>query len=210
MFEHTKSNTFGTPEIIICIALFTILFVFTLTPQMILDKGPYLQPLTIVIFSVTALVTILNFKNTVIDRNKMAGVQYANLTQSKVNEIDKLFMANPHLNRLYYQMYKSDPNVQKIIKLSGHSEGYETPDMLKAEHHACNMIFQMIADIYACDMINDKNDKDYIEWVVTFRKWFSSQILQNHWKYLQYEQHPNVRTFVNSYLIPSSYNQNRD
>jgi hypothetical protein len=193
----------GIPEIIVCIALSIILFLFSLSPQIIINNAPYLQPLTIIIFSVTAIITLLNFKNQSQDREKMSGVQYANLTQSKVNEIDKLFMSNPYLNRLYYQMYKNDPNIQKIVKMSGHSEGFETPEMLKAEHHASNMIFQIIADIYACKLFNSPNINDSVEWLHTFRQWFGSSILINHWKYLQYEQHPDVRKFINTVLIPS-------
>ena len=186
-------------DIIAITSLLIIIYVFTLSPQLLLEKGPHLQAVTIIIFSITALIGILSYRHQLNDRDKMFGIQYANLTQSKINEIDKMFMNNPYLNRLYYQMYQTDPNIKKIINVSGHSNSYETPEILKAEHHASNMIFQAIGDIYACELINVK-EIDCVEWLYTFKKWLQSDILVKHWKYLQYEQHPDVRKLINSLI----------
>ena len=76
-----------------------------------------------------------------------------------------------------------------------------THDMLKLEHQASNLIFQKMSDIYACEKLEDHFGYECIEWINTFRSWMKSPILRSHWKYLKYEQHPEVRNFVEKYLI---------
>jgi len=190
---------FSIADIIAILSIIFIAYIFTLSSQILVEKSPHLQAVTIIIFAITALIGILSYRHQLNDRDKMFGIQYANLTQSKINEIEKMFMNNPYLNRLYYQMYQSDPNIMKIVEVSGHSNSYETPEILKAEHHASNMIFQAIGDIYACELINVK-EIDCVEWLHTFKKWLQSEVLIKHWKSLQNEQHPDVRKLINSLI----------
>jgi len=166
----------------------------------------YIQILTLIIFATTAIITILNFKTQTEDRNRTLAIQYANLTQSRMSDIDKLFMNNPHLDRLYYQMYSHDPHIKRIVrlKLLDDPELFEkdpSPEALKWEHQACNMIFQKIADVYLCEELSENCNMNNIEWLNVFRSWMKSPILRNHWRYLKYEQHPHVRNFVDRQLI---------
>ena len=189
MFEK---NSITIVEFIVILIVTTFLF-FQID---MVKYGVYIQSSSILIFTITAIIGILTYINQLDDRNKMMGVQYSSLTQSKMNEIDKMFMGNPALNRLYYEMYQDDPHIKKIIAISPAYQ--ESPVILKAEHHASNIIFQTIADIYACNLIN--TSKDGIEWYWTFKQWMKSVILRSHWTYLKREHHPDVRKFINSLI----------
>lgn len=190
------SNHFVTIGFIV-FAIFT--YLYWAAPIEITAKiGNYIQVLTLVIFTITGIVTVQTFRHQSDDRARMAGIQYVNLTQGVSSDIDKVFMNNPHLDRLYFQMYSHDPNIGKIAKMKGPME--ETPEMLKMEHIAAGIIFQKIADIYACEQLDNYND-DCIEWINMFRSWMKSPILRSHWVYLKYEMHPDVRHFVENCLI---------
>lgn len=167
-------------------------------PHLVPKIGQYAQILSVMILFVTGLITIQTFMYQLEDRDRMKGTQYVNMNQGKIADIDKMFMSNPYLDRLYFQMYAHDPTIQKIIKMRGPIP--ETAEILKFEHQASNMIFQKIADVYACEKLDDDND-DVIEWINEFRGWMRSPLLKLHWKYLQYEQHPDVRRFVDDVLI---------
>lgn len=194
-----SKNTLTLIEILIVLIVIAYLF-FQIDMQ---KYGQYIQSSSILIFSITAFIGILTYMNQVNDRSKMLGIQYANLTQSKMNEIDKLFLMNHNLNRLYFQMYQDDPHIIKIIQMSGFNFSNETPEILKAEHHTSNIIFQTIADIYACDMI--KETIDGVEWFNTFKQWMKSSILRSHWQVLQKEQHPDVRKFITSLITGNTF-----
>jgi len=170
--------------------------------QINLEKyGTRLQATSIFVLAVGGFIGILTYYTQIQDRAKMAGVQYSNITQSKINEIEKIFMMNPLLDRLYYQMNSSNKNLMKIKDLTENKFSM-SPEALKAEYHAANLIFQTIADIYACgfitmdDLINNKYNANSIEWVYTFREWLKSDILRDHWIYLQREHHPEARRLI--------------
>ena len=183
------------------LSIFTYLY-WSGSPEFTSKIGSYIQVLTLIIFTITGIVTVVTFKHQNDDRARMMGIQYANMTQSKVADIDKMFINNPGLDRLYYQMYSHDPHIQQISKMKGPMK--INPDILKLEHQASNLIFQKMADIYACEKLDDHFGYDCIEWINTFRSWMKSPILRSHWQYLKYEQHPEVRNFVEKYLIKSN------
>lgn len=189
--------------IIIGIIIFGIMtLIYWGTPIEITPKmSTYIQMLTVLIFVINGIVTVKTFRNQNEDRVRNLGIQYANLKQNKSSEIEKLFLSNPNLDRLYFQMYSHDPHIQKIQKMRGQIK--ETIEILKAEHHAAGLIFQKMADIYACEKLDEFND-DTIEWINTFRSWMKSSILRSHWRYLKYEQHPQFRDFVEISLIKNN------
>ena len=199
-FNRDPPKNFYHPFIAIAVVILSVFsYIFlTATPEISSKVGNYIQVLTLIIFTVTGVVTLRTFKNQTDDRARMAGIQYANLTQGKVSEIDKMFMANPLLDRLYLQIYSHDPHIKKITKMRGPIT--ENANMLKTEHLACNLIFQKMADIYACEKLDLPTD-DCIEWINTFRSWMKSPILRSHWSSLKYEQHPEFRRFVQKCLI---------
>ncbi len=198
--RNTEKANFYLKYIIAAAGVFTLFsYVYwTASPETIAKLAPYLQILTLVIFTVTGLVTVQNFKIQMDDRERAVGIQYANLTQGKTADVDKLFMSSALLNRMYFQMYSHDPHIIRIVKEMGPIK--VTPAVLKAEHHAANVVFQKIADVYAIEKMDKSND-DNIEWINTFRSWMKSPILRSHWKYLKYEQHPEVRSFIDNALI---------
>lgn len=196
--------------IYICIVFGFILLIFSymywiLPMDMMAKMGNYIQLVTLFILVFTSIMTVMNFKHQLDDRRRAISIQYANINQSEINDIEKMFMNNPLLDRLYYEMYSHVPHVQKIYRMK--HQLVETPELLKAEHHMSSMIFQKIADIYFCEQLDHANYQDGEEWVNTFKCWLRSPILLSHWKYLQHEHHPDVRQFVNNVLIsvaPSS------
>lgn len=198
--KKRPTGNFYMPYITIAFVIFSILtYVYWMLPIGISTRiAGYTQNMTLIIFTVTALVTLQTYKQQNDDRIRMAGVQYANLTQSGIGEIDKIFMSNPLLDRLYFQMYSHDPHIIKIVAMRGPI--IETPEMLRSEHQISNLIFQKMADVFACEKLEDVTE-DCIEWINTFRGWMKSPILRSHWQYLKFEQHPEVRNFVDKYLI---------
>lgn len=189
----------------ICVVSLLLLFVFsyqywTLPNEYVAKFGAYVQLLTVFILMVTGLITVLNFIYQQDDRKHTMSLHYANLNQNEINDIEKMFMSNPNLDRLYLEMYSHSPHVQKIA--NAHVPIIETPEILKTEHHMASIIFQRIADVYFCEQLDDHGvDVDNIEWFNTFYGWMKSPLLRSHWKTLKYEHHPDVQKFVDGFLI---------
>lgn len=165
----------------------------------------YLQIGTLTIFLLNLLLTLENYHQQNEDRHKSYYMKYANLAQMKLNDIDKMFLSNPSLTRLYFQMYQNDPHIKKIMgKIPPIEDNLE---ILKAEHHACSIIFQTMADIYMTGLV-DRDEKfyceDLIEWYITFKKWLQSSILRSHWNSISDEHHPKFKKFIQS-IINSNY-----
>lgn len=190
--------------IYVCVISFIILVVisyyyWTLPDIIMVKMGNYIQLITVFILTITGIITIMTFKYQMDDRSRALSLQYANLTQNEVNDVDKQFMNNPLLDRLYFQMYSDIPHVQKIKSMTGPI--MESPDMLKAEHHMSGIIFQKIADVYFCERLDNNTDNDCIEWINTFKSWMKSPILKSNWEQLKHEYHPDVQYFIDHVLI---------
>lgn len=179
-------------ELIVVIVLISLILLIKLPKQFIIDNVMYIQILMLIIFVITCVINVINFKYGQEDRIKMTGINYSNLTQNKIHEIDKLFMMNPFLDDLYLEMYKDDPTIKEINKYK--NESYDNYKCLKAEHHASNLIFQTISDIYTCNLCEEN------EWKNTFKNWLKSPKLRKHWKYLQFEYNNNVVSFINNLI----------
>lgn len=198
-YKRSQSPTYLAIILVIFTVWFTLSYSYwTLPPEIIARLSNYLQIITLTIFMTTCIITVLSFKYQNDDRRRQIGLQYANLTQGTVSEIERLFMSSPLLDRLYFQIYAHDPKIQYIQKMKKVQP--LTVEVLKMEHHACNFIFQKMADIYAFDDLRSSSD-DNIEWLNIFRAWMQSPILRSHWATFQYEQHPEFRDFVVTHLI---------
>ena len=192
----------------ICVTAVILLLIFsyfywTLPTELTLRMTSYVQIFTVFTLMVTGIITIMTFKHQLDDRNRNFMMQYANVAQSEINDIEKQFMANPLLDRLYFEMYSHLPNVHKIqeMKLARHETLRESPEVLKSELHMASIIFQKIADIYFCEGLNTNEKTNVMEWINMFHVWMKSPILLEHWKYLKSEHHPNVQKFVDEILI---------
>ncbi len=198
-YKRSQSPTYFAVIFIIFIVWFSLTYSYwTLPPEVLVRFANYLQIITLTIFMTTCIITVLSFKYQNDDRRRQIGLQYANLTQGTIAEIERLFMSSPLLDRLYFQIYAHDPKIQYIRKMRG-----DIPislEVLKMEHHACNVIFQKMADIYAFDDLR-LSTEDNIEWLNIFRSWMQSPILRSHWTTFKYEQHPEFRAFVETHLI---------
>lgn len=188
----------------ICAFAITLIIVFsyiywTLPTEMVGKMGNYIQMITVFILMTTTIITVMTFKYQMDDRHRTLSIQYANLNENEINDIDKLFMNNPLLDRLYFEMYLQIPHVQKIKQMRNNIA--ETSEMLKAEQHMASIIFQKIADIYFCEQLEHNALDDSIEWINTFRGWLKSPILRSHWSYLKFEHHPSVQRFIDESLI---------
>jgi hypothetical protein len=126
-------------------------------------------------------------------------VQYSNLAQNEINDIDKQFMNNRLLDRLYFEMYSESPYVLKVKQLQEPIR--VSPEMLKQEHHMSSIIFQKIADIYFCERLDHGISEDNIEWFNMFKEWMKSPILRENWKCLKHEQHASVQKFIDELLM---------
>jgi hypothetical protein len=173
--------------------------------QMMGKVSTYIQLVTVFILIITSMLNIMSFKYNMDDRRRSSSLQYVNMTQNETNDIDKMFMGNPLLDRLYYEMYDHTPQIRKIKEMAGIPK--ETPEMLKHEQHMASIIFQKIADIYFCEQLENNTIEDSIEWINTFRFWMKSPILRSHWQYLKFEHHPDVQRFVDKVLMNQKINR---
>lgn len=194
--RNKYSNTKLYIYIIICICIILCILII---PINIINK--YCQILTLIIISLGFLITMINFNLDLRDREKNFGINYSNLTQNKIYEIEKLFMNNSNLDRLYFEMYKDDLNINNI-KNKFNYEYKDTYEILKIEHQISNRIFQTISDIYISENFNNYDETH--EWINTFTKWLKSKILIKHWKYLKDEYNIEVQIFINK-LINQNY-----
>jgi hypothetical protein len=136
----------------------------------------YLQIGTLTIFVINLMVTLDNYKSQMEDRNNSQYNKCASISQTRINDIDRMFMNNPLLDRLYAEMYTTDKHVQKFKP----NNILETPDRLKAEYHACSIIFQMMSTIYMTSIVNQEQSPSF-EWCRTLSRWMQSKILRSHW-----------------------------
>jgi hypothetical protein len=153
------------------------------------------------------MLTLDNYRQQVEDRHKSYYLKYANIAQMKLNDIDKMFFGTPQLTRLYMEMYQNDPHIEKIKRMT--PKIIESPEILKAEHHASSIIFQTMADIFMTGLIDRDGQfycEDLIEWYNTFKKWLQSRILRNHWISLKDEHHPRFVQFVEQIQADASPN----
>jgi hypothetical protein len=174
-------------------------YLYLVSPPIIISKiGNLIQAITLIIFTITGLLAIQTFWHQSEDRCRNVEMQYVQLTQGVSADIDKLFLSNKLLDRLYFQMYEQDPTIKMAEQMTGPIK--DDPDRLKAEHIAAGLIFQKMADLYTCEKLDQKSI-DELEWVSTFRGWMKSPILLSHWDYLKHEIHPNVQNYIESYII---------
>lgn len=184
---------------VIILLIIYSMFYWTTTDALMLKLGGYNQILTVFLLVITSVINVMNYKYQIDDRHRNMVFQYTTITQNEINDIDKMFMNNPLLDRLYFEMYSHTPHIQEIIHIKGFPS--VTPEMLKAEHHMASIIFQKIADIYFFEQLDKNHRHNIIEWINTFKNWLKSPILKSHWKYMKYEQHPAVRDFIDQLII---------
>lgn len=191
--SHDRTVAYILLVSVIVLIIFTYLY-WTMDIQITSRMGTFVQIITVFSMLIGGTVTVIGFKHQIEDRERTQNLQYATITQNAVNDIDKTFMSNPLLDRLYYEMYAEMPHIKRIKWMKGAPE--VTPEMLKQEHHMANIIFQKIADIYFCERLNTCPEEDSIEWLNTFKRWLKSPILRSHWIHLKSEHHPEVQRFV--------------
>jgi hypothetical protein len=167
--------------------------------QLIGKIGNFFQVITTFSMLVGVVITIMTFTQQLKDRKKNNSLQYANITQSALNDIDKIFMNNPLLDRLYLEMYANTPHIQEIKHLK--TPPKVNSELLKQEHHMANIIFQKMSDVYFCEQLDTCQLKDSVEWINTFRRWMQSPILRSHWKHLRIEHHPDAQRFIDQVII---------
>ena len=153
-----------------------------------------LQVATLTIFIVQLMMALETYQIQQIDRDRSYYQKYSSHSQSKLNDIDKMFWSNRSLDRLYFEMYMGEPHIEVVRKLVGPIK--PTADILKAEHHACQILFQTMADIYLAILEEREGHDDLIEWWTTFGKWMRSPLLQSHWQSLKNEHHPRFQKFM--------------
>ena len=195
-------NKFYVKYFIICIFLFLIFHLFINTGSDLAMVGFYFQVLSLIILSISGMVAIQNFSIQMDDKIKNKRFQYINNAQQKMNEIDKTFMSNPYLQRLYLDMYRNDAEARTMRKKI--NDKAITPDVYIAERNMANIIFQTICDIYFIEELHDIN-KDNVEWFNIFKNWMSSPLLRKYWRSLKFEYHPDIVYFFDEVLLNNKY-----
>lgn len=203
--DNTDYNTLMkyVIKLLILVIILSLIYwfsIYDLTPKL----PVFLQLLLVTMSIIGGSISIMSFKNQTEDRKKTQSIHYSNMIHNKINDIDKLFINQPLLDRLYFEMYSHDPEIQRIMNMYNDIDmDTISPATLKLEHQASNLIFQLITDVCINEDICDISQitPDNIEWINKFRCWMKSPILRKHWHNLQYEQHPKIRSFINECLI---------
>lgn len=196
---NIKQSTFVLILLFIVTIFSLAYFYVTMNDQLIGKMGNFFQVITTFSMLVGIVITIMTFTHQLTDREKTNSLQYANITQSALNDIDKIFMNNPLLDRLYLEMYANTPHIQEIKQLK--KSPNVTSELLKQEHHMANIIFQKMSDVYFCEQLDTCQLKDSVEWINTFRRWMQSPILRSHWVNLKMEHHPDAQRYVDQVII---------
>jgi len=196
---NIKQSTFVLILLFIVTIFSLAYFYVTMNDQLIGKMGNFFQVITTFSMLVGIVITIMTFTHQLTDREKTNSLQYANITQSALNDIDKIFMNNPLLDRLYLEMYANTPHIQEIKQLK--KSPNVTSELLKQEHHMANIIFQKMSDVYFCEQLDTCQLKDSVEWINTFRRWMQSPILRSHWVNLKMEHHPDAQRYIDQVII---------
>ena len=151
----------------------------------------YLQILTFCVFFVTGIVTIQTFKFNLEDRDRNIALQYSNTNNAKLNDIDKMFMASPILNRLYNELYPENDDAEV--------SNDNVKEIIKAEQIACTFIFRFMSDIYVTEEL-DRYKYDHVVWIKLFKKWMKSPILKTYWLKKRNSFHKEFIIYVESNL----------
>ena len=124
------------------------------------------------------------------------------ITGSGWIDLEKQFMANPNLLRLYKQMYRENIPLQSI------PDPPVTDAVRNAEIHMSQIIFQNIDNINSYVTIPGGSWKDptHYGWLRSFRSWFQSDILREQWQYNKQFYDVQLNDFVNNYLLPPTLN----
>lgn len=152
----------------------------------------YLQILTFCVFFVTGIVTIQTFKFNLEDRDRNIALQYSNTNNAKLNDIDKMFMASPILNRLYNELYPENDDAEV--------SNDNVKEMIKAEQIACTFIFRFMSDIYVTEDL-DRYKYDHVVWIKLFKKWMKSPILKIYWLKKRNSFHKEFIIYVENNLL---------
>jgi hypothetical protein len=163
-------------------------------PEVYIGKiATYIQLIMFLTIAITLLINVISFKNSLEDRNRLSSIQYSNMAQSSIAEIQRMFMTNTNLDRLYREMWNYIPQNEKPSTQSVNSE------VIKSEHLMSDFIFQKISEVFFTEEMEKYSDESS-EWYSVFMKWLKSPILRYYWNYVRNEYHVSFQTFIDNMI----------
>jgi hypothetical protein len=185
---------------LLVVAAVTIIVVVIITFIFILTRGHkhYVKYLHI-ISDIGIVIVFISFIYDYIESNKAEKNKYVNMfiqtTTDGWNNIEKMFLDYyPYLERLYYQMYPSIPDIQvpKVDENERHVQ----------EQHASHIILRAIQEVFIANGGLKTNwPKDQQSWLYSFKQWMSSSILREYWYAHEREYPSDMRVFMNTIVM---------
>jgi hypothetical protein len=103
----------------------------------------------------------------------------------------------PYSARLYKQMYPELP--LSVVSMTSREDEIKRSYV---EIHICSIIYQLIENIYI--IVTEKrdwNDPRSQEWLTVWKKWFSSPIVRENWKYMKQYYGSDVREIIDANIM---------
>jgi len=181
MIQITK---LGTAEILFLLLILSMFVTISIPQNFFNSFTSHIPILTLIVFSISAIVTLINFKH----GQKQQTTDCYRSKLDKLQNINKLFMKNEDLNNLYSEMY-----FQEITNHNGRNN--------QKEYLVSNIIFITISEIYMCDSneLSDLNNSD--EFLLIFKTWMKSPTLKKQWSIQKNYFNIDVINFINSLII---------
>lgn len=106
------------------------------------------------------------------------------LDQVSWSNLERRFLEQPGLVRLYKQMYADNPVVQQLVDPDPPPASTSNDPALPTatEIHMANILFQVIENVNAASPLTAHGWDDLAAWLAVFRSWLRSPILLRQWQ----------------------------
>ena len=171
----------GIAEILFLLLILSMTAIVSIPPNLVPSSiTSHVPVLTLIVFSISAIVTLINFKY----GQKQQSTDCYKSKLDKLQNINKLFMENEDLGNLYSEMYNISTQREQRANI-------------QKEYLASNIIFMTISEIYMCD---DDDLENCNEFLLIFRTWMASPILKKQWKSQKHYFDKDVTHFIDSLI----------
>lgn len=132
-------------------------------------------------------------------KKKDRALSFTVMTERYVINLEKLFAEQyPYSTRLYKELYAGHPGLEKLVVPTSIDKNHQ----LQVEADICAILIQAVEDVYWVEnLATNYADPDLSGWMTTFKRWFSSPILQSQWGYLKKNYGGPFQEFVDTKLI---------
>ena len=173
----------GTAELLFLLLILSMAVIVSVPQNFVNSITSHVHLLTLIVFSISAIVTLINFKHGL----KQQSTECYKSKLDKLQNINKLFMDNEDLGSLYAELYSIPSRVSGV---SGMNE--RTP---QKEYLISNIIFITMSEIYMCD---DDDLESCNEFASIFKTWMKSPTLKRQWLNQKHYFDKDVVAFIDS------------